>query len=51
MALNISLPSELEAQVRKRVESGLYGSVSELVCEALRLLFSTYGRSTASATV
>jgi antitoxin ParD1/3/4 len=41
MALNISLPPELEAQVRKRVESGLYGSASEVVREALRL-FETY---------
>ena len=41
MALNISLPPELEAQVRKRVDSGLYGSVSEVVREALRL-FETY---------
>ena len=41
MALNISLPPELEMQVRKRVESGLYGSASEVVREALRL-FETY---------
>ena len=41
MALNISLPPELEAQVRKRVDSGLYGLVSEVVREALRL-FETY---------
>lgn len=41
MALNISLPPELEAQVRKRVDSGLYGSASELVREALRL-FETF---------
>lgn len=41
MALNISLPPELEAQVRKRVESGLYGSASEVVREALRL-FESY---------
>jgi antitoxin ParD1/3/4 len=41
MALNISLPPELEAQVRKRVDSGLYGSASEVVREALRL-FETY---------
>ena len=43
MALTISLPPELEAQVRKRVESGLYGSASEVVREALRL-FETYER-------
>jgi antitoxin ParD1/3/4 len=41
MALNISLPPELEAQVRKRVKSGSYGSASEVVREALRL-FETY---------
>ena len=41
MALNISLPPELEAQVRKRVDSGLYGSASAVVREALRL-FETY---------
>lgn len=41
MALNISLPPELESQVRKRLESGLYGSASEVVREALRL-FETY---------
>ena len=41
MALNISLPPELEAQVRKRVDSGLYGSASEVVREALRL-FETF---------
>ena len=41
MALNISLPPELEAQVRKRVDSGMYGSASEVVREALRL-FETY---------
>jgi antitoxin ParD1/3/4 len=41
MALNISLPAELEARVRQRVESGLYSSASELVREALRL-FETF---------
>lgn len=41
MALNISLPAELEARVRKRVKSGSYSSASELIREALRL-FETY---------
>lgn len=38
MTMNISLPPELENRVRQRVESGLYGSASEVVREALRLL-------------
>ena len=38
MSINISLPPELETRVRQRVESGLYGSASEVVREALRLL-------------
>lgn len=38
MSINISLPPELERRVRQRVESGLYGSASEVVREALRLL-------------
>lgn len=41
MALNVSLPKELEARVREHVASGLYGSVSEVIREALRL-FETY---------
>lgn len=40
MSINISLPPELENRVRQRVESGLYGSASEVVREALRLLDS-----------
>ena len=38
MSINISLPPELETRVRQRVESGLYGSASEVIREALRLL-------------
>ena len=38
MTLNVSLPPELEARVRKRVESGMYGSASEVIREALRVL-------------
>lgn len=41
MSLNVSLPPELEARVRQKVESGLYGSASEVIREALRL-FESY---------
>lgn len=41
MSLNVSLPKELEARVRERVASGLYGSASEVIREALRL-FEAY---------
>ena len=41
MALNVSLPLELEARVREHVASGLYGSASEVIREALRL-FEAY---------
>lgn len=41
MSLNISLPIELETRVRERVASGLYGSASEVIREALRL-FEAY---------
>lgn len=37
MSMNVSLPPELEARVRQRVESGMYGSASEVIREALRL--------------
>lgn len=37
-AMNVSLTPELEAFVTKKVESGLYGSQSEVVREGLRLL-------------
>ena len=40
MALNVSLPKELEARVREHVASGLYGSASEVIREALRLFVS-----------
>ena len=36
--MNISLTPHLEELVKKKVESGLYGSASEVVREALRLL-------------
>jgi antitoxin ParD1/3/4 len=41
MSINVSLPPELEALVRKHVESGMYGSASEVIREALRL-FESY---------
>ena len=36
--MNVHLTAELEQFVQKKVESGLYGSASEVVREALRLL-------------
>jgi len=36
--MNVHLTAELEEFVQKKVESGLYGSASEVVREALRLL-------------
>jgi len=41
MSLNVSLPVELENRVREHVASGMYGSVSEVIREALRL-FEAY---------
>jgi antitoxin ParD1/3/4 len=41
MTLNVSLPKELEARVREHVASGMYGSASEVIREALRL-FEAY---------
>lgn len=41
MSLNISLPIELENRVREHVASGMYGSASEVIREALRL-FESY---------
>ena len=40
MSLNVSLPVELEKRVRDHVASGLYGSASEVIREALRLFES-----------
>lgn len=42
--MNVSLTPELEKMVRERVSSGLYNNSSEVVREALRLLFSGDGR-------
>ena len=38
MTMNINLTPQLEAMVREKVASGLYGSASEVVREALRLM-------------
>ena len=48
MTLNVSLPIELETRVREHVASGLYGSASEVIREALRL-FETYQSFQASS--
>ena len=39
MGLHVSLPQELERLVHQEVETGMYGSASELVREALRDFF------------
>ncbi|GIW05067.1 MAG: hypothetical protein KatS3mg059_1687 [Thermomicrobiales bacterium] len=36
--MNVSLTPELEELIRRKVASGMYGSASEVVREALRLL-------------
>ncbi|MGD0662559.1 MAG: type II toxin-antitoxin system ParD family antitoxin [Syntrophorhabdales bacterium] len=38
MTINISLTPHLEDIIRKKVDSGLYASASEVVREALRLM-------------
>jgi len=38
MTMNINLTPQLETMVREKVTSGLYGSASEVVREALRLM-------------
>ena len=48
MSLNVSLPAELENRVREHVASGLYGSASEVIREALRV-FEAYQAVQASA--
>lgn len=37
--MNISLPVELERMVHEKIQIGLYSSASEVVRDALRLLF------------
>lgn len=49
MSLNVSLPPELENRVRAHVASGMFGSASEVIREALRL-FESY-QSVQSATL
>ena len=51
MSLNVSLPPELEKRVREHVASGLYGSASEVIREALRLFeaYQTVQKDTLSA--
>jgi len=41
--MNVSLTPELEKWVQSKVESGLYGSSSEVVRDALRLLHQFEG--------
>lgn len=48
MSLNISLPAELENRVRDHVASGMYGSASEVIREALRL-FEAYQTAQAAS--
>jgi len=48
MSLNVSLPPELESRVRRHVESGLYGSASEVIREALRLFEAYQGMRVAN---
>lgn len=38
--MNISLTPELERRIAEKVESGLYTTASEVVREALRMLFT-----------
>ena len=38
MGINVNLTPHLEELVRSKVNSGLYVSASEVVCEALRLM-------------
>ena len=48
MSLNISLPAALEIRVREQVASGLYGSASEVVREALRFFEAYHSVQTGS---
>ena len=41
MSLKVSFPPELESRVRAHVASGMFGSASEVIREALRL-FESY---------
>ena len=44
--MHVSLPKELENMVKDRVESGIYGSASEVVRAALRKFFYISEEST-----
>lgn len=48
MSLNISLPAALESRVRAQVSSGMYGSASEVIREALRFFEAYQNVQTAS---
>lgn len=48
MSINVSLPPELEQRVREHVASGMYGSASEVIREALRLFETWQGVQAAS---
>ena len=41
--MHVSLPNELEKMVKERVDSGIYGSASEVVRVALRKFFHVSG--------
>jgi Arc/MetJ-type ribon-helix-helix transcriptional regulator len=45
MTFALSLPPDLKKEIRKRLESGRYASIDEIICEALRL-FVRYERVT-----
>ncbi len=49
MSLNVSLPPELESRVRAHVASGMFGSASEVIREALRLFEAYHLSSTLPA--
>ena len=50
MSLNIVLPPELENRVRQHVESGQFGSATEVIGEALRLFETYQGMQSATLT-
>ncbi len=39
MTFSLSPPLELETEINKRLASGRYASIDEIICEALQLLF------------
>ncbi len=40
MGIHVSLPDELELKIHQKVSTGMYGSASEVVREALRNFFA-----------